>query len=326
MEKIKFLSALLVAALVTTSIHVPSARADQNDDEARTRFERGVKLYTDGAFDAALIELKRAYELRKSYRILYNIAQVNQQLKDYKEALNSFQRYLQDGGSEIPGERVTEVKKLIAQLKTRVASIKVTANVEGADILVDDVLVGKTPLAEPIVINAGRRRISLTKTGIQTQTRVIDIAGTDIADVNFDITKPTNDNPPPNKDTDKQPDGTLTPKPAKESSVPWVPWAITGVLAVGTGITGVLALGAQSNLSDERKSTTATRSKLDDAQSKTKTLALVTDVLLVSTVIMGGISIYLTATSGSSSTKEQPPASTVSFGVGPGSVALHGTW
>jgi hypothetical protein len=43
--------------------------------------------------------------------------------------------------------------------------VTLTTNVPGAEITVDDVLVGTAPLTKPVTMNAGRRRVVVTKDG-----------------------------------------------------------------------------------------------------------------------------------------------------------------
>src|SRR5262249_23789803 len=45
-------------------------------DEARAHYSKGVQLYNEGSYDAALVELERANKLAPSYRILYSIGLV----------------------------------------------------------------------------------------------------------------------------------------------------------------------------------------------------------------------------------------------------------
>src|SRR5262245_54854214 len=55
--------------------------------EATARFERGLALYDDGDYDAALVEFSRAYELSPTYKVLYNIAKIERVKNDYSSAL-----------------------------------------------------------------------------------------------------------------------------------------------------------------------------------------------------------------------------------------------
>src|SRR5262245_23960832 len=60
-------------------------------EEARVRFERGVQLVGEEQYEAALIEFRRAFELTGEYRVLYNIAQVCNHVRDYACALQHFE-------------------------------------------------------------------------------------------------------------------------------------------------------------------------------------------------------------------------------------------
>src|SRR4051794_16402603 len=67
---------------------------------ARTHFKRGLELYQDGDFRAALIELERAYALEPRYRLLYDLGQVAYALRNYVDAERYFTEYLEKGKGE----------------------------------------------------------------------------------------------------------------------------------------------------------------------------------------------------------------------------------
>ena len=85
----------MVAAVVVPPAYAGDADREADADpraEASKRFRRGVKLYNDGDFVAALIEFKRAYELEPNYRVLYNLGQTSRELKDYAAALRAYEQ------------------------------------------------------------------------------------------------------------------------------------------------------------------------------------------------------------------------------------------
>ena len=137
----------------------PSAKALQ---EARTRYEKGKQLYNEGAFDAALAELQRSYDLAPSYRILYNIALVQRARNDFAGSLTAYEKYLADGGKELTAARKQEVQKEIDSLRTLVAKADIRTSVEGADITLDDSPIGKSPITG-LVLNPGSHRIGASK-------------------------------------------------------------------------------------------------------------------------------------------------------------------
>jgi tetratricopeptide (TPR) repeat protein len=131
----------------TSSTVTPTREAKE---EAQRRFEQGKELYEENDFRGALIEFRRAYQLAPNFKLLYTIAQVYYQLQDYAAALQTFEKYLADGGREVPAARKTEVERELERLKTRVARVELTTNVAGAEVSVDDVDIGTTPLSKPV--------------------------------------------------------------------------------------------------------------------------------------------------------------------------------
>jgi len=322
----RWLSLLTACALLLSSTPAsaePAAKAEEQA-EARTRYKKGLELYEEGAFEAALTELQRAYDLAPSYKILYNIALVHLQLNDHAGALRSFKKYLDDGGKKIDQKRRGEVEKELAKLQSRVASLELKVNVDGAEVSIDDLDVGETPLDAALVVNAGKRKLTVQKAGYGTVTKVIVVAGGDKKQLSLELKAGASSTPP------AKGAGTARPsKPDKPESpagpkrkVPWLWWGVTGGLAAGTAVAGVLTLSAQKDLDDKKKHPSG-KDTLDDAAQKTRTLAVVTDVLLVGTVAAGGYATYLTFFKQPEDPSRDKSAR-LSVGVGPGSVSVAG--
>jgi tetratricopeptide (TPR) repeat protein len=154
----------LALALTTTLAH-----AQQGDvAEAGKRFNAGVTLYSEADYRAALVEFKRAYEIAPNPAVLYNIGQTQYQLQDYAAAYLSLTRYLAEAGAD--ADHKEEVTKTLATLASRVGKINVMANVEGAEVRIDDELVGKTPLAAPVLVSVGRRKVEISMAGRASST------------------------------------------------------------------------------------------------------------------------------------------------------------
>lgn len=169
---------------------VGEARADPGSpadiEEARAHYRRGVELYDAKKYEAALVELERANSLAPTYRLLYNIALVQEQLGDAAGALRSFGSYL-DAGADVPAVRHAEVERAMAALVVKVATVTVTSNVAGAEVSVDDGVAGTTPLAAPLRLNAGPHRLAATKDGYRPTTKAIDVVGGDRLEVPFSL-------------------------------------------------------------------------------------------------------------------------------------------
>ena len=334
----------------------PPTKAEQA--EAGSRFKRGTELFDEGDYQAALIEFRRAYKIAPNYAVLYNIGQVYYQLQDYANALGAFQRYLADGDKNIAASRKRDVQKEIQKLQYRVANLDITVNVPDADISVDDVTVGKSPLSKPVMVNPGRHQIAISKVGYTSTSKSVEVAGTDAPKLTFELTEqpkatppPTSVEPPPqgNGPTAK-PDvvsppppppgggGDVTPPPPARRSVPWVGWAVTGGLAVGAGVCGTIALINSNDLKTRLVTPQASRAPLEADAKNAKTFALVTDILTGAAVVAGGVSLVFTVLATSDAKSQNKPAepkaarrelravSDVRLGVGPAGVSLGGAF
>jgi hypothetical protein len=247
--------------------------------EARKRYEVGLQLYDDGNYQAARIEFERSMQLAPSYRILYNIGLVYRQLNDYTGALSAFERYLSEGGTQVKPERKAEVEKEVAGLIARVGTIHVTTNVPGAEILVDDISVGTAPLATPLRLNPGMRKVSVQAPGYMPASKTLPIS--------------TSENPALNLDLVELPKTKYFEKKQNPWTLPMVIGiSATGATLAGTVVFGILGLSAKSKQNDDLK--VVNGPDLNSARDKTQTLSGVSDILLISTVVLAGASTYFT--------------------------------
>ncbi len=299
----------------------PTAAAQE---EARVRFERGTQLYNDGAYDLALIELQRAYDLVPSYKLLYNIGQVNAQLSNYAGALRAFEKYLSEGGADVSAGRRAEVEKEIQTLRGRTANLTVRANVPDAEILVDGLpLTGQAP-DSAFMVNAGVRRIGIRKPGYELAERVLTLAGGDSIEVKLDMVESPSG-------SSNQP--FTLPPPRKERSYVWVGWVGTGVLAAGAVITGIAALGASNDLDDELdkrsdadQSPAEKKAAIDDVESRRMTLAITTDILAGAAIVVGGVTLAFTIVEANDDDDKAATPRNLRVGVRPNGLDLAGSF
>ncbi len=156
-----FTVALALVGVAVTVRAVPRAVGAEVDPETKKHFDLANKLYQEQRYDDALVEYDTAYELSKNWKILYNRAQCLVLLKREPEAINSFERYLAEGGNEIPSARRESVKADIADLKNRLGRVAVEGAPPGAKIRLDKVYIGTTPMA-PFEVGSGTHDLEVT--------------------------------------------------------------------------------------------------------------------------------------------------------------------
>jgi len=304
----------VVAFVLALAVLPTGARADEPKDDALAHWQRGLELYEEQDFQSALIEFRKAYSIAPTYKVLYNIGQVCFQLTDYACALKSFQQYLRDGGANIEDDRKQELEKDILKLRRRVGSLEVVSNVSGADVFIDDAAVGKTPLSTSIVVSAGRRKITVSKDGYGSGTRIVDVAGTDSVRVEITLAEPT---PRPR-----------AAEPPMITPSRWTTWSYVGLgtasaLAIAGGVTGVLAVRAERDLEEHRFVGAETAASFDAESRRVRNLALATDLLLGGAVATLATTITLTLMH---NPKKEPAPAAVSAFVSPLGFVVQGSF
>jgi len=276
--------------------------------DAGIHFQRGVALYTEADYRAALVEFRRAYDIAPNAAVLYNIGETYYQLQNYAAALLALQRYLVESGTTASHRQ--EVEQTLDTLRARVGKIAITTNAVGCEITIDDELVGKTPLGDPVLVSIGRRKITARLGGRPAETRFVDVAAGDTVRIALSVGDPSGLAPP----------GETTPIPAgppgRRNLLPG--WIATGILGAGAVTTGVLAILASRDLQDARNQYPVLRDDLDRKASRVKVLSIVGDALGIATVIVGGITLEL-ALSQSSSHE-------VHLAIAPNGIQLAGTF
>lgn len=322
----------VLLAFALMSVASPAASADPKK-EAQTLFDMAVKQAESGDNAAALSSFRAAYEKFPSFKFLFNIGKVCSRMGDAPCAVRSYEQYLREGGNDVPAKRRKEVDAEIKQLSRTLATVTVKSNLAGADVAVDDVVVGKTPLGAPLMVRGGEHKISVSHDGTKTERTITVTSGESVSlvlDVDKDKPAPAPAPAPaaakePEPKHDDPPPDLPRARPAEEPhTFPVVPWAITGGLAAATILTGVLTAGAYGSYKDKKEEFPVSRDDLDSAQGTARDLFVLTSVLGACTVISAGVASYFTFVGASSSSGPPPSKARIGLAVGPGGVTLKG--
>lgn len=177
------ISFILCCALI--GLIAGTAVAGDRRDEAADRFDRGVRLFNEGDNANALLEFKRAYEMSGERSILLNIGLVQAELRRAVDAVATLDQLLAQaaGINETQKARARTVRD---EQKTRIGRLMVTTNVE-AQIEVDNLVVGRTPLTAPIAVSSGLRLLAVVAPGKLPIRQEVAITGGQQASVSLDL-------------------------------------------------------------------------------------------------------------------------------------------
>lgn len=113
----RFLASLAVVAGVAAAS--PARAQSDGDERARLHFESGRSYFEEGAYERALVEFERAYELSPRTAMLFNLGTTYERLARYGEAADAFERYANES-PDLPN-RATLLRR-VENLRRRAAA------------------------------------------------------------------------------------------------------------------------------------------------------------------------------------------------------------
>lgn len=228
---------LLFVGLMT-AVGIPRANAE----DAKALFEQARAAFHDGKYAEAADMFRAAYEMRPSWKILFNIGQSEAAAARYGLALEAFELYLVQGADDVPQERRDEVLKEVERIRILVGFLAVEAE-DGMEVRVDGVARGKTPLTRPIRVAAGEHSVEVLKGEETVITQVVSIAGGVTSTVSTVSEGPVEAKTQPESPPPEAQPAPAAPAPAVSKEKPSKWKLAAGISFLGVGAAGI-AVGA----------------------------------------------------------------------------------
>ncbi len=150
----------LTAALLLMS-RPAVGQSEKEKNEAKERFEKGLAFVDEGDCKKAILEFKEAYKAYPVPVILYNMALCYDEMHQYALAMEYYSLYLATE-KKVAGEQLEAIHKRMSTLETFLGTLKLSCNVDGADVSVDGYHKGQTPLQE-VYLETGDHKIVVEK-------------------------------------------------------------------------------------------------------------------------------------------------------------------
>ena len=154
---------LIAIAACSVPLLATEARAEPPEaarNEARERFDRGLRLFNQGDAGGALAEFLRAHELSPHPLVLFNVALVYEVLGKPVQAVDAADHVLAQPGNLSP-DRLAKLQALRAEQAARIGTIELVIETPGAAVEVDGEAVGTTPLPGPVRVATGSHLLSV---------------------------------------------------------------------------------------------------------------------------------------------------------------------
>lgn len=145
-------------------------------DEARVRFERGVGLFEQQAWTAALAEFLASRGLYATRAATKNAAVCLRKLERFDEALDLFEALLREFPNLPPADK-TFAQREVTDLRALVATIDVDGAEPGATVVIDGRSRADFPLVAPLRVPAGTHVVRVFKEGFEPFETRVDVPG-----------------------------------------------------------------------------------------------------------------------------------------------------
>lgn len=229
MRPVPALLSLCALALLATSELAPAVAADPPSDgtvmtdKARQLYEEGVAASKKNQLAEARVSFLAAFSLNKHWQIAGNLADCEIQLGKFRDGAEHAAYYLKNA----PPDRRERAEGLLKQAKAKIGTLRVSVDQVGAEVLVDEVSIGRTPLAEAVFVDPGKRKVVARFAGRDDVVQSVDVTAGSAKEVSLKMIPAAV--PPPGT-------GTVVPPPPPRSMVPGLVMAGAGVAALATGI------------------------------------------------------------------------------------------
>lgn len=157
--------------------HAPKPLAESLTGDAKAEYEAGRLAFQAGDYATASVKFSGAHERSHDARLLFNMAVCARKLNKWSRVLTYIERYKKEGGVLLSADDRKDADELIAAVRSFVSPLRLSIDPPGATVFVDDEEVGVSPITEPVLVDAGQRRIRVSKKGFQDFQRVEDAPG-----------------------------------------------------------------------------------------------------------------------------------------------------
>jgi tetratricopeptide (TPR) repeat protein len=249
-------SALAACLALSEPLHAegsaPAPGASETE-RANELFRRAKAAFAADNLDEAQRLYAAAWELKKSPDIAANLAQTELELGNMRAAAQHFSYALRNLLPSSTDQQRAALAQGLAKARAEVCLLRLVIEPRGAEVSIDGVLVGKSPIDEPVFVEPGQRSILARSAGYVTGETRVDAQKGGEQTVELALAESAVEAAPgPMTAAPEQPKAD-TPEPARAQRTP--AYVAMGVALAGVGLGvgfWVVASGKESEAQDIR--------------------------------------------------------------------------
>jgi PEGA domain len=170
--------------LAAAPLAMAQAIAPSADDQVRAaELKRAGDVAIDSMrYGEAVDAYTKAYALAKDPALLYNRGRALQALGDFPAALEALEGFEHTASPDLKS-RVPKLAELLAEVRSKVATLALTCKVPGARVVLRDKIVGTTPIDKPLRFNAGPANLEITAEGYFPYAKTVELPAGGVLDL-----------------------------------------------------------------------------------------------------------------------------------------------
>ena len=264
------------------------------EERARALFSAGIAKIRDENWREAESDLRRSYELVQRASTLYNLALVVFKQGRLTESLALASELIRMADPARDAKHRQNAATLIERIEQQLSVVEVTVAPADAAITVDGLPAEGVGARRRLIIEPGRHRLGFSRAGYTAESMEMALSSGKerMIDVKLEPVEPAAPRAAPSPDRPPAAQGRSRALPAIEhhsgrSMVPWFIVGAGGALLGAAAVTGVMAKKADDDFVERCPELEDCSPELERLQTQAWTLAVATDVLLVS----GGVAV-----------------------------------
>jgi len=219
-------SVILLWSLAVASVAAAAGAQEKADELAR----QGIELRRRGDDARSLPLFQEAHRIAPTPRSAVQLGTAEQALSRWTEAEEHITQGLRSAEDPWIRKNRAAIDDALRTVKSHIATVEVTGDPAGAEVLVNGRKVGALPLGGAVRVNGGSVDVEVSAAGYRRGFRTVNVPAGEYQTVVIRLEKLDEPPPPP-------------PPPPPTASVPWQRWAAIGAFAGGAVAAGVGTYG-----------------------------------------------------------------------------------
>jgi hypothetical protein len=153
---------------------------------ARAKLRDGAERFERGDYVGALAVFEEAQSIFNSPKIHYNIAMAYEKLGRNGPAFTAYEKFLRLARDSKP-EHVAHSRRELERLAKHLALVRLVSDVADAEVIVDGLLVGKTPLPSRLPVETGPHDIEIRTADGGTRTQQFTAVAGETMELRLDL-------------------------------------------------------------------------------------------------------------------------------------------